>query len=59
MPIVKVTLWKGRSGEQKKELAKAITDSMVETINVKPESVQVIFIEVDRENWAVGGNIKE
>lgn len=57
MPVVTVTLWSGRSDEQKRELARAITESMVNIIQVRKENVQVIFEEIDKNNWAIGGEI--
>ncbi len=59
MPIVYIEMWKGRSLEQKRELAKEITESMNRIANVKPENVQVIFLEIERDNWAIGGKILE
>lgn len=55
MPVVQISLWSGRSQEQKNELAKAITDDFVKILNVTAESVQVIFQEIDKNNWSVGG----
>lgn len=59
MPIVYIEMWKGRSLEQKRELAKEITESMNRIANVKPENIQVIFLEIERDNWAIGGKILE
>ncbi|PPJ44638.1 4-oxalocrotonate tautomerase [Rhizobium sp. KAs_5_22] len=44
-----------RSTEQKRELAQRITDALVETYQVAPESVQVFFQESSSDNWAKGG----
>lgn len=57
MPIIRIELWKGRTPEQKKELAKALTEDMVRILNLRTESIQIIFDEVDKENWAIGGTI--
>ncbi|MBC7959063.1 MAG: tautomerase family protein [Vallitaleaceae bacterium] len=59
MPIVNITLWPGRSKEQKSQLAQAITEDFVRIINAKPESVQIIFNEVDRSNWAIMGKLQD
>ena len=55
MPIVKVELWTGRTQEQKAELARAITDAVVNIARTTPDETIVIFQDVDRENWAKGG----
>jgi len=36
---------------------KAITDSVVSTLGVKPEWVSVLIEEFDRENWSTGGEL--
>tara|TARA_B100000029_G_C17007304_1_gene753488 strand:- start:307 stop:471 length:165 start_codon:yes stop_codon:yes gene_type:complete len=45
----------GRTQEQKRELAKALTDAMVETCGAQREGTSVVIEEVTREHWAVGG----
>jgi len=48
-------MWKGRSVDQKRKLAKAITDAMVEHADAKPGGLHVIIEESDLENWARAG----
>ena len=43
MPILKVSLWSGRSKEQKAELAQALTETMVQVAKVPPEAVTIMF----------------
>ncbi len=43
MPYVNVQLLEGRTIDQKRELAKAITDSLVSTCNTKPDFVYVVY----------------
>jgi 4-oxalocrotonate tautomerase len=57
MPIVNVKIVKGRTVEQKRALAKALTDAVVTTLDLKPEWVTVIIEENERENWATGGEL--
>ncbi|WP_321493979.1 4-oxalocrotonate tautomerase family protein [uncultured Desulfobacter sp.] len=57
MPIVSIKIAKGRSTEQKRKLVQAITDSVVSTLDVKPEWVTVLIEEFDRDNWATGGEL--
>tara|TARA_B100000678_G_scaffold43306_1_gene33082 strand:- start:239 stop:460 length:222 start_codon:yes stop_codon:yes gene_type:complete len=45
MPYVHVSLYPGRSEEQKQEFAKAVTDSAVEILKTKKEHVIVVFDE--------------
>jgi 4-oxalocrotonate tautomerase len=55
MPILRVSLWAGRTKEQKAELAKALTDAMVKVAKVPPEAVTIMFEELPKENWASRG----
>jgi 4-oxalocrotonate tautomerase len=57
MPIVRVEMWPGRTHAQKTELARRITDAMVSVAHTTPEATIVIFHEVAKEDWAVGGVI--
>ncbi|MDR9459397.1 MAG: tautomerase family protein [Dehalococcoidia bacterium] len=55
MPIVRVEMWTGRTQSQKAELARVITDAIVAIAHTTPEATTVIFEDIDKENWAVGG----
>jgi len=57
MPILRVSLWSGRSKEQKAELAKALTDTMVQVAKVSAQSVTIQFEDLPKENWATGGKL--
>ena len=55
MPIVRVEMWPGRTREQKAELARVITEAMVDIADTTAEATTVIFEDIARENWAIGG----
>ena len=55
MPVVTVQMWKGRTVEQKRKLAKALTDAMVEHADAKPDGLHVIIQEYGLEDWARAG----
>lgn len=55
MPIVRVQMWSGRTKAQKAELARVITDAMVNIAQTTPEATFVIFEDVSKENWAQAG----
>jgi 4-oxalocrotonate tautomerase len=55
MPIVRVEMWPGRTHAQKAELARLVTEAVVNVAGTKPEVTIVIFEDVPKENWAVGG----
>lgn len=57
MPILRVSMWAGRTKEQKADLAKALTDTMVEVGSIPPEAVIIQFEDLPKENWATGGKL--
>jgi 4-oxalocrotonate tautomerase len=52
MPHVIVKLWPGRSEQQKRRLAEAITTDIATVLNYGDESVSVAFEEVTPAEWA-------
>jgi 4-oxalocrotonate tautomerase len=57
MPIVRVEMWPGRTHAQKQELARAITEVMVNVAQTTPEATIIVFDDVARENWAQAGKL--
>jgi len=55
MPIVRVEMWPGRTHAQKQELARVITEAIVNIAQTTPEATIVIFQDVAKESWAQGG----
>ena len=56
MPYISVSLYPGRTEEQKQDFAKAVTESAVDILKTKPEHVIVVFDENPKENWFLAGN---
>ena len=52
MPHVIVKLWPGKSDEQKRRLAQAITDDVMSFLSCGEPSVSVAFEEVSADQWA-------
>ncbi len=57
MPYVRIVSTAGRTEEQKAKLASVITDAMQHFFGATPATTFVIFEDVPRENWAVGGQL--
>jgi 4-oxalocrotonate tautomerase len=55
MPTLHVEFFAGRTVEQKRALAAALTEATVRTLGTAPETVQVLFHDIERHNWATGG----
>ena len=59
MPIVRIEMWTGRSRQQKADLARAITDAMVNIANTSPEHTIIIFDDIKQEDWAENGKLSD
>ncbi|NTA40656.1 tautomerase family protein [Agrobacterium salinitolerans] len=55
MPVIRVDWLSGRSQEQKKEVASVFTRELARIAKCKPDDVQIVFLDVERKDWAVGG----
>ncbi len=55
MPMIDVKLLEGRSVDQKRKLVAGITDVVVQSLGVAPETVRITLIEMARDNFAVAG----
>jgi 4-oxalocrotonate tautomerase len=55
MPYVAVEIIEGRTEEQKKKVAKAITDALVEHMDTSAEHVYVVFRDVAATDWLIAG----
>ena len=52
MPHVIVKMWPGKSEQQKKSLADAITRDVMELLDCAEESVSVALEEVEARDWS-------
>ncbi len=55
MPTIRVELMEGRTPEQKKELAKALTEATCKTLGSNPEAVDILFFDIKKHDWSTGG----
>lgn len=55
MPIIHVHMFEGRTLEQKRKLVTAMTDAVVKSLEVKPESVHILLHEGSKNNLSVAG----
>jgi 4-oxalocrotonate tautomerase len=55
MPLVQITLLKGRTAEQKRKIAQRVTDALVEEAKTNREGIVVTFVDVDTDSYARGG----
>jgi 4-oxalocrotonate tautomerase len=55
MPTIRVELFEGRTAQQKAALAKEITEACVRVLGGSPDSVDILFFDMQRQDWATGG----
>jgi len=56
MPLITVSMYPGRTQQQKDDFAKAVTKSAVEILKTKEQDVIVVFKENPKGNWFLAGN---
>jgi 4-oxalocrotonate tautomerase len=57
MPTLRVELFEGRTPAQKAELAHELTQACVRVLGSHPASVEILFFDMARHNWASGGRL--
>lgn len=57
MPTIRVELFEGRTVEQKRALAQALTEATVRTLGGSADSVDILFFDMARHDWATGGTL--
>jgi 4-oxalocrotonate tautomerase len=57
MPMVSIKIAKGRTLDQKRRLARAVTDAIATAIEVPPEIIWIEIDEFERENFSVNGQL--
>ncbi len=57
MPLIEIQLFEGRSDDVKREYAKAITEAAVNIMGCTPESVDIIYRDVKKSDWATAGKL--
>lgn len=55
MPIIEMHLSEGRTAEQKRKVAHAVTEAVIHALGVKSESVRILITEHGNEEFYVAG----
>lgn len=55
MPIIRVEMFKGRTPEQKKAIARELVDGFIRAAGGgNPSSFHVVFVDVEKHDWGHG-----
>ena len=57
MPTLRVEMFAGRTVEQKRALARELTDATVRALGVPASAVEVLFFDIEKHDWAVAGRL--
>jgi 4-oxalocrotonate tautomerase len=55
MPLIQVTLTKGRSAQQLDALGEALTAAAEQAVGARRETIRVVLTECEPEHWFAGG----
>jgi 4-oxalocrotonate tautomerase len=58
MPTIEVSMFEGRTVDQKRQMAKAVTSAICTTLAVPEEAVTIIIREMAKVNYAKAGTLK-
>ena len=57
MPTLRVEMFAGRTVEQKRALARELTEATVRALGVPAGAVEVLFYDIEKHDWAVAGTL--
>jgi 4-oxalocrotonate tautomerase len=57
MPLVTIKIIEGRTVEQKRGMAKDVTEAIVKNIGCSPAAVQIDIVDLKEENISQGGKL--
>lgn len=55
MPYINIQITKGATREQKAQIIKDFTESLVRVLNKKPEHTHIVIQEIPEEDWGFEG----
>ena len=58
MPIIHVHMLEGRTQDLKKKLVANMTDAVVKSLEVKPEDVRIILMDMAKSNYSIAGVLR-
>jgi 4-oxalocrotonate tautomerase len=59
MPYVNVQITSGATRQQKSQLVREITDSLVRILDKKPEHIHIVIQDIDDQNWGYMGQLTD
>jgi len=57
VPVITLQMWEGQTVENKRVIARGITELLTPYFSNKPDAITIVFQEVPLESWARGGQL--
>lgn len=57
MPYVNIQILKGATRDQKAQLVKDTTDSLVRVLGKNPEHIHIVIQEIEDDDWGFAGQL--
>ena len=55
MPFINIKMTAGATKEQKSQIVREFTDTMVRVLGKNPQNTHIVIDEIERENWGQAG----
>ncbi|TYP74463.1 tautomerase family protein [Paenibacillus methanolicus] len=55
MPYINLQVTKGANREQKSQIVREFTETLVTVLGKKPEHIHIVIQEIEEENWGFEG----
>ena len=59
MPYINVQITKGATRDQKSNIVRDLTDSLVRELGKNPEHIHIVIQEIEEEDWGFAGMLTD
>ncbi len=59
MPYVNVQITRGATRDQKSQLVRDVTESLVRVLGKRPEHIHIVIQEIEEEDWGFSGMLTD
>jgi len=59
MPYINLQITKGATRDQKAQIVKEFTETLVKVLGKKPEHTHIVIQDIDEENWGFSGMLTD
>ncbi len=59
MPYINVQITRGATRDQKSQIVRDMTESLVRVLGKRPEHIHIVIQEIEEENWGFAGMLTD